>query len=287
MDPTPFQWHAATATECLNRLGADPDDGLDAAEAARRLERHGPNEIPSGAQRGPLLILAGQFRDFIMWVLAGAAVVSGLVGELADTIVILAIIVLNAVIGFVQEYRAERAIAALRQLAAPVARVRRGGAVAAVPAAALVPGDVVELEAGDIVPADLRLLQGAQLRADESALTGESQPVDKAAGATVAAAAPVGDRINMAWKGTLAVHGRASGVVVATGLGTELGRIATLLASAEDLRTPLQRRLGRFGRQLSLAVLAVCAIMFVAGLQRGPCPWRSRPFPRPCPRWSR
>jgi len=269
MDLTPFYWHAASVDECLRRLDADPQGGLDPAEAARRLARHGRNEIPAGAQRGPLRILAAQFRDFIMWVLAFAAVVAGLVGDVADTVVILVIIVLNAAIGFVQEYRAERAIAALRQLAAPTARVRRGGAVMSLAAAALVPGDVVELEAGDIVPADLRVLGGAQLRADESALTGESQPVDKAAGATVAPAAPIGDRGNMAWKGTLAVHGRASGVVVATGLDTELGRIATLLASAEDLRTPLQRRLTRFGRQLSLAVLAVCAIMFVAGLQRG------------------
>ena len=248
---------------------ADPRHGLSAAEAARRLAQHGPNEIRESGRRGPLAILLSQFTDFIMLVLAGAALVSGLVGDLADTVVILAIIALNGVLGFVQEVRAERAIAALRQLGAATARVRRDGAVQAVPAAALVPGDVVLLEAGDIVPADLRLLESAQLRADESSLTGESQAVDKSAMATVAADAPLGDRLNMAFKGTLAVHGRAVGSVVATGMATELGRIAALLATAEDVHTPLQRRLARFGRQLSLAVLAICAVVFLAGLQRG------------------
>jgi len=173
------------------------------------------------------------------------------------------------VIGFVQDYRAEQAIAALRRLSAASAKARRDGAVVVVPAASLVPGDLVQLEAGDVVPAELRLIESSQLRADESSLTGESQAVDKSTAALPPAGAALGDRLNMAYKGTLAVHGRALGLVVATGMDTELGRIAALLASAEDIRTPLQRRLARFGRQLSLAVLAICAIVFLAGLQRG------------------
>jgi Ca2+-transporting ATPase len=270
-DPTPRAWHAAPAAEALAALGSSAQ-GLASAEAAQRLARHGPNALPEGARRSPLRMLAGQFADFMILVLLAAAVVSGLVGEPVDTAAIVVIVLLNAVIGFVQEWRAERAMAALRRMAAPTARVRRDGAVATLPAAALVPGDVVLLEAGNVVPADLRLVEAARLRCAEAALTGESLPVDKHTEALPDVALPLGDRASMAWKGTLVAGGRGVGLVVATGPATELGRIARLLESAEEVKTPLQKRLARFGARLAWAVLAVCAIVFVAGLLRGEPP---------------
>ncbi len=202
-------------------------------------------------------------------VLLGAAVVAGLVGEPQDTIAIIAIVVLNATLGFIQEYRAERAVAALKALAAPQARVRREGGVMTVAGAELVPGDLVLLEAGNIVPADLRLIEAADLRIEEAALTGESHPAEKNTGALPDTENPIGDRRNMAYKGTIVTYGRAVGAVVGTGMRTELGRIATLLREEEELKTPLQRRLARFAQRLALAVLALCAIIFGVGLLRG------------------
>jgi Ca2+-transporting ATPase len=188
---------------------------------------------------------------------------------LSTTLVIVAIVVLNAVIGFVQEFRAERAMAALKAMAPPVATVIRGGAPRAEPAAHLVPGDVVRVEAGAIVPADLRILESASLRVDEAALTGESAPVDKAHGAIDAEQVAVADRHNIAHKGTLVTYGHGLGVVIATGMRTEFGKIATLLQQARAVETPLQRRLAAFGRRLAVVVLAICAIVFVTGLLRG------------------
>jgi Ca2+-transporting ATPase len=186
-----------------------------------------------------------------------------------DTLVIVAIVVLNAVIGFVQEYRAERAIAALKQLAALQAQVRRNGHAAMIPAIELVPGDVVLIEAGNALPADLRLVEAVQLKIEEAALTGESQPVEKLTRPMHEADLPLGDRRNMAYKGTLVTYGRGRGVVVATGMETELGRIAVLLRTEDEVKTPLQKRLARFGRVLAIAVLAICAIMFAIGILRG------------------
>jgi Ca2+-transporting ATPase len=206
-------------------------------------------------------------------VLLAAALVSGLIGDLADTVVIAVIVVLNTVISAVQEWQADQALAALQRLATHDAQVRRDGQVGPVPADQLVPGDVVLLEAGDQVPADLRLHQVAQLRTDESALTGESQAVDKQPAALPTPgpgqAHALGERSNMAWKGTLVTHGRATGLVVATGAGTELGRIAGLLAQAERRSTPLQQRLTAFGRRLSTVVLGLCAVVFAIGVLRG------------------
>jgi Ca2+-transporting ATPase len=262
-------WYRMTVAETVESLGARPDAGLTLAEAEERTRRHGRNEIEEGARRGPAAMFFGQFTDFMIVVLLAAAVVSGLVGDLTDTLVILVIVVLNAIIGFVQEYRAERAIAALKQLAAPSAHVLRDGIVMVLPAVQLVPGDVVLLEAGQAVPADLRLTETAQLRIEEAALTGESQPVEKHTRNIDEADLPLGDRRNLAFKGTLVTYGRGRGVVVATGMATELGRIAALLRSAEEVKTPLQKRLARFGRWLSIAVLAICAILFVVGVLRG------------------
>jgi Ca2+-transporting ATPase len=214
-------------------------------------------------------MLLDQFTDFMIVVLLAAAVVSGVIGDVTDTVVILVIVVLNAVIGFIQEYRAEAAIAALRKMAAPVARVLRDGRSHSIPAQELVPGDIVLLDAGAVVPADMRLLEVAALQTQEAALTGESAAVRKSADAQIADDAALGDRFTMAYKGTLVVHGRARSVVVATGMDTELGRIAQLLHSAEEGKTPLQKRLARFGKILAIVVLALCAVIFASGVLRG------------------
>jgi Ca2+-transporting ATPase len=262
-------WHQLSGGEVCARLKTDPHRGLQVEEAESRLRAHGPNAIVEKKRGGPLRMLLNQFTDFMILVLIAAAIVSGAIGDLADTFVILAIVLLNAVIGFVQEYRAERAIAALQQLAAPTARVLRAGRPDTLPASEIVPGDIVLLDAGSLVPADVRLLEGAQLLTQEASLTGESEPVHKSVAPLAEARLPVGDRTNMAFKGTLVVHGRGRAVVIATGMDTELGRIAQLLQQTEDARTPLQRRLTRFGHILALAVLVISAVMFGAGLLRG------------------
>ncbi|MBF8297812.1 MAG: ATPase, partial [candidate division NC10 bacterium] len=246
--------------------------GLSGVEAQRRLATHGPNVLVEGKRRTSLEMFFDQFRDFMIIVLLAAAVVSGLIGEAKDTIAIMAIVILNAVIGFVQEYRAEQAMEALKAMAAPAAVVLRNGGRAVIPASDVVPGDVVILEAGAIVPADLRLLEMAQLRIDEAALTGESVPVEKVTAPLHEELLSVGDRKNMAYKGTVATYGRGRGVVVATGMQTEFGKIATLLQKTGEGKTPLQKRLAGFGRRLAIAALAICAIVFMAGILRGEAP---------------
>ncbi len=268
----PVFWHCLTPEEALARLATSVERGLSSGEAAERLEHQGPNVITEGAQRSLLRMFAGQFADFMILVLLAAALISGIIGEPQDTIAILVIVVLNAIIGAVQEYRAERAVAALRRMAAPVSRVRRDGALLTCPAQELVPGDLVLLEAGGLAPADLRLVDAADLQADESALTGEAHAVVKTVQRVGHADLPLGDRRNMVFKGTTLTRGRGTGVVVATGMDTEIGRIAELLSSETGVRTPLQQRLARFGRYLALAVLAICAVVFAAGLLQGQPP---------------
>jgi P-type Ca2+ transporter type 2C len=265
----PPDWHRLAAHEVAARLGTGLDTGLADDEAGRRLAKHGANVLAEGARRSPWLMLAGQFTDFMILVLLAAAVIAGVVGEPQDSIAIVVIVVLNAVIGFIQEYRAEKTMAALRRLGAPHARVLRDGQVSDIAASSLVPGDVVLLEAGNIVPADLRLVEAARLKVQEAALTGESVPVDKQVQPLAASEASLGDRTNMAYKGTIVTYGRGRGIVAATGMATELGRIATLLQSATEGQTPLQRRLAHFGKRLALAALGICAIVFAAGMLRG------------------
>ena len=262
-------WHTLSPAEAADRLEVRTETGLSAEAAEKRLAEHGPNTLPEGRQRGPLAMLLAQFADFMILVLIAAAVVSGLVGEASDSIAIVVIVLLNAVIGFVQEYRAERAMAALKKLSAPSAQVLRDGEWHELEAGALVPGDVVALEAGALVPADLRLTEVAGLRTDEAALTGESHPMDKRLEAAGDADTPLAERHNMAYKGTVTVHGRGLGLVVGTGAGTELGKIAGLLAGQGDNQTPLQKRLAAFGKRLAWVVLAICAILFAAGVLRG------------------
>lgn len=270
-EPESIAWHLLNPKEVLEILQSS-DMGLDSNEARRRFERYGPNELIEKRRKSWWMMLLDQFRDFMILVLIAAAVVAGMIGEPADSIAIAVIVLLNAVLGFVQEYRAEKAMAALKKLAAPSATVVRNGHPEAIGAEGLVPGDLVLLEAGSVVPADIRLTEAVQARIDEAALTGESVPVEKDSAALPEADLPIGDRHNMAYKGTLVTYGRGQGLVVATGMRTELGRIAALLQGQEEGRTPLQKRLAAFGQNLAYAVLAICAIVLVAGLLRGEPP---------------
>lgn len=254
----------------LAALASDQIVGLTIDEADRRLSELGPNELPSEPVRSPVVIFLTQFANTMIVVLMIAAAVTVVIGDLKDAIVIGAIVVLNAAIGFVQEYRAERAMAALQTMAATTARVLRGGAETTIPSAALVPGDVVVLEAGDVVPADARLLDCPNLRVNEAPLTGESVPVDKTPKVIdVAAGELLADRLNMVFKGTAVVYGRARAVIVHTGMETAIGRIAGMLKAHQAPQTPLQRRLATLGRRLAAAALGVCVVVFVAGVWRG------------------
>jgi len=266
MPPT---FHARPAGDVLSELGSDGARGLGREEAARRLAEHGPNTLAAGAQRTVWTMLGEQLRDVMLWVLLAAVGISLLAGEVTDAVVIIAIIVLNTGLGVAQEHKAERSLEALREMAAPRAHVLREGQPVDLPAAELVPGDLVLLEAGNAVPADLRLVQDADLRLNEAALTGESADVAKAAHVVLPADTPTADRRNMAFAGTTISRGRGAGVVVATGDRTEVGRIAVLLGEMREGKTPLQARLEGLGRALAVGVLGVCAVVFLAGWARG------------------
>ncbi|MDH5353541.1 MAG: HAD-IC family P-type ATPase, partial [Gammaproteobacteria bacterium] len=261
-------WHSIESTEVLQRLESS-SIGLTSKEAQKRLGEYGPNVIPEKQPRSLLLILLGQFTDFMIVVLLLAALISGFIGEPQDTIAILVIVLLNAIVGAVQEFRAERAVEALRNMAAPEAQVLRDGRAVTLASTELVPGDVVLIEAGNIVPADLRLLEVEEMQADESALTGESLTVQKQSMCIPEAALAIGDRFNLAFKSSMISRGRGKGVVVACGQHTEIGHIAKMLQVEAGVKTPLQLRLSRFGRYLALAVLAICTVVFIAGLLQG------------------
>jgi Ca2+-transporting ATPase len=269
-----FSWHGADVGAVARQLDTDPVAGLSNAQASSRLAEFGPNSLRAKKKKTPLVLFLEQFKDFMIVVLIASAIVAGVIGEMADTIAIVVIVALNAMIGFVQEYRAEKAMAALKKMAAPSTTTVRNGTAATIPAHEIVPGDVVLLEAGNVIAADTRLIQSARLKIDESALTGESVPVEKESAPIPDATASLGDRKNMAYKGTFVTYGRGAGVVVSTGMQTELGRIATLLQEGEEEKTPLQKRLARFGTKLSLVVLAICAVVFTVGLVRGEPPLR-------------
>jgi len=266
-----MQRHTQDIGEVLKTL-ASSKDGLSTSEAALKLAEYGPNTLKEGKKRTKLQMLFDQFKDFMILVLSAAAVVSGIVGDLKDTVVIVIIIILNAIIGFVQEYRAEKAIAALKSMAAPKAFVKRDGVVMGVASADIVPGDIIMLDAGCVVPADLRIIESANLKIDESALTGESVPVEKTTTSIDEKDLPIGDRQNMAFKGTIVPYGRGVGVVVGTGMETELGKIARMLTDEKEVKTPLQKRMARFGKRIAIAILVICAVIFFTGLARGEAP---------------
>jgi P-type Ca2+ transporter type 2C len=253
----------------LRRLDVDLDRGLTSQQVQERLERHGPNELVETGLKNPLLILWEQLTEVMVVVLLVAAVISWALHGLLDAVAILVIVVLNALLGFVQEYRAERAMAALKEMAAPIVHVRRGGEVHDVPSRNLVPGDVILLEAGSAVPADARLVEGANLRVQEASLTGESHPVDKHSAAVQFEDIPLGDRHNMLFMGTAATYGRGVAVVVETGMRTQLGRIAELIQTVESERTPLQRRMGQLGKSLAVAAVVIVTVVFLLGVLRG------------------
>ncbi|MDX2245690.1 MAG: cation-translocating P-type ATPase [Bacteroidia bacterium] len=262
-----MNWHYLSVKEALELTDSSPT-GLSSGTASLKLQQNGPNTLQEKKQKSWLVIFIGQFKEFMSLVLIAAAIISGIIGDLTDAIIIVVIVLLNAVIGFVQEYRAEKAILALKKMAALQAVVQRDGQPQKIPASELVTGDIVLLEAGNVVPADLRLIENHSLRIDESALTGESVAVDKTSDELSAENIPLGDRINMAYKGTLITNGRGRALVVATGMNTEIGKIARLLQD-EEAATPLQIRMADYGRKLSLVVLGICAVLFGMGLLRG------------------
>jgi Ca2+-transporting ATPase len=261
-------WHTLSIEQTREALGA-ADGGLSTDEAARRLERDGPNELPRADHLSAWKILAEQFQNLLIIILLIAVVLSAVLGEMLEAVVIAVIVVFTIVLGFIQEFRAERALEALRQMAAPAAKVIRGGREQTVPARELVSGDLILLGTGDRVPADARLSEAANLRAMEGALTGESVPVDKSAETLEAADSALGDRSDMVYFGTDIAYGRGQAIVVATGLGTELGRITGMLAGVEELRTPLQQSLDKVGRVLAVAATIIVALIVAAGWLRG------------------
>ncbi|GAA0564480.1 cation-translocating P-type ATPase [Chitinophaga japonensis] len=262
-----MNWHRLSIDETFELLDTK-QQGLSTSDAEARLAQYGPNELQEGKKKSIALMLLGQFKDVMILILLVAAIISGIIGDLTDTIVILIIIFLNAIIGFLQEYRAEKAMQALKQMAVTQARVLRDGLSTWMPATALAPGDVILLEAGNAVPADVRIIESVNLKIEEAALTGESHAIDKIVHPLEIDDLPVGDRKNLAFKGTFVTYGRGTAVVIATGMQTELGRIAKMLQEEESL-TPLQQRMISFGKKLSVLVLFLCALFFVAGWLRG------------------
>ena len=264
----PSSWHKLSADQVFDQLQSSAN-GLTTTVAQQRLQQQGANTIPEAKRRSLLRMLLAQFADVMIVVLLIAALISGVIGEPQDTIAIVVIVVLNALVGLTQEYRAEKAVAALREMAAPETQVLRDGRVITMATAHLVPGDVVILETGNIVPAELRLFEVEELQCDESALTGESTAVEKNALPLKEGVVAAADQHNLAFKSCLVTRGRGKGVVVATGLDTRIGQIAQLLQRAASVKTPLQLRLARFSRHLAIAVLAICAVVFSAGLLQG------------------
>jgi magnesium-transporting ATPase (P-type) len=263
--------HVMATDEVLAALGAGKS-GLTEAEAAERLARHGPNRLPAPPKRSPILRFVSHFHDVLIYVLIGAAAITATLGHLVDTAVILAVVIGNAIIGFIQEGRAEQAMETIRQMIAPHTSVLRDGKRRSIDGAEVVPGDIVLLEAGEKVPADLRLIEAAGLRVEEAILTGESAPVEKSA-EPVAADAAIGDRSGMAFSGTLVAGGAGRGVVVATGAETEIGHISGMLARVETLTTPLVGQMNRFSRWLTILILLIAAVLLAYGYYVGHLPF--------------
>jgi magnesium-transporting ATPase (P-type) len=257
-------WHAISADEVVKRLATNRQKGLDAAEASTRLQKYGPNRLPEGKKRGPFMRFLAQFNNILVYVLLGAGFIKLMLNLWVDAGIIFAVVILNGLLGFIQEGKAEKALDSIRNMLSAEARVVRGGETRMIPADQLVPGDVVTLESGDKIPADLRLVDAKNLRTEEAALTGESVPADKTTD-VVPANATVGDRENIAFSGTMVVSGRATGVAVATGSETELGRINQLLASISPLETPLLRQIKKFGFTITAAIGVISVLIFAYG----------------------
>lgn len=251
-----------------DELATHIEKGLSSEEAEKRLKEHGYNELAEKPRPGFLKLLLGQFNNFLVIILIIAAVVSLLLGEITDAVAIMVIVVLNAVIGVIQESKAEQALAALKKLATPNVNVIRDGHQLTIPSRELVPGDIVLIEAGNYVPADMRLVESINLKIEEASLTGESVPVEKEANVVLSGDIPIGDRKNSAFMGTLVTYGRGKGIVTATGMNTQIGLIAGMLQSYEEEETPLQKKLDDLAKVLGIGCLAICAIVFIYGLIR-------------------
>ncbi len=264
-----MDWYTLTVEETAEKLKTDSAQGLSTAEVSRRLQQYGPNELVDRGGPGTFTILLNQFKEVMVIILIIAALVSIALGEVLDFVVIIAIVVINAALGFSQEFRAEKAMDALKKLAVPTVRVRREGQIIELSSEHLVPGDMVILETGNLVPADGRLIEGVNLRAQEAALTGESEPVEKSLAIPEGRDLQIGDRSNMVYMGTSITYGRGVILVTETGMNTELGHIADLIQEVEDEQTPLQKRLDKLGRTLALAAMAIIALVVVTGLLRG------------------
>ena len=262
-----MNWYSIPVEETLKQTGSK-QEGLDDATVQQKFAEHGKNELKAKKKKSPLVIFLRQFLDVMILVLIVAAIVSSFIGEFSDTIVIIVIILLNAVIGFVQEYRAEKAMDALKKMAAPSSHVIRNGKEVELPSIELVPGDIILLQEGNSVPADIRLSESESIRINEASLTGESNAVDKITDVLKDGDLPLGDRVNMAYKGTQIISGHGKGIVVATGMQTELGKIAGMLEEAEST-TPLQKRLAQFSRRLTIIIIILCIALFFIGYLRG------------------
>src|SRR5215813_11464315 len=257
-------WHAMAVDQVVRRLTTDIEKGLDAGEASSRLQKYGPNRLPEGKKRGPLMRFLSQFNNILVYVLLGAGFIKLMLNLWADAAIIFGVVILNALLGFIQEGKAEKALESIRNMLSAEARTLRAGETRLIAAEQLVPGDVVLLESGDKVPADLRLADVKNLRTEEAALTGESVPADKNT-EPAPLNSTVGDRECMAFSGTMVVSGRSTGVVVATGSETELGRINALLARVSALETPLLRQIKQFGYVITAVVAIVGVLVFAYG----------------------
>lgn len=262
-------WHQRSGEELLERFGVSREQGLTEEEARRRQEQSGWNELQEMQRVSPLLLFLNQFKDFMMLVLMAATLISGLLGEYLDAVTIIAIIILNGVLGFIQEFRAERSLRALKQLSAPHAKVLREGHFRDITARELVPGDIVMVESGDRIPADIRWLVTNSLDAEESALTGESHPVNKHAETIPENEVPLGDQKNIGFMGTMVTRGSGRGVVIRTGMETEMGKIADLIQNTEAQETPLQRRLEQLGKILIYLSLGLTVLVVIVGIMHG------------------
>lgn len=262
-----MNWHTLTQEEVVRTLQSSAERGLSEEEAKIRVSQYGPNVLPEKGQKTIFALLLEQFRDFLVIILIGATVVSFLVGESTDALVIAAILILNAILGVIQEHKANKALEALKKMSVPGCEVIRDGVLKEVSSENLVPGDIVVLREGDFVPADLRLLESRALRIDEASLTGESVAVEKDTG-VLSPDVPFPERINMAYAGTLVIYGRGKGIVVATGTKREIGKIALLLEKEDETLTPLQKHLADLGKLLGILVIGICALIFVLGFWR-------------------
>lgn len=263
-------WFSKTSNEIIQQLNTDLNEGLSSEEAAKRLNEFGANKLKAKPKKTILQLFFAQINDILIYILLGAAVLSAIMKDYNEAIIILIVVLINAVVGVVQESKAEKALEALKKLSTPKAVVKRDGELKEIPSEEVVPGDIIILDAGRYVPADLRLIETANLKIEESALTGESVPSEKdGSKAFPDEEVPLGDQINMAFSSTLATYGRGIGIAVETGMNTQIGKIAKMLDDTENEMTPLQKKLAELGKYLGIGAIAICVIMFIVGIIQG------------------